>query len=300
MPDSDLHTEFTWQKKYFADPYLNIYRLETNSQKTEFRELFKMTVIAVYVKQCLKVVNFFKEDLSLDDEIFVASLILRHIQSSSFNGKSIVEVIDKGNIPDNLSEIELGGGLYPIFSLLNHSCDPNIFRYNVGDECVVRTTKVIRKGEQVFDNYGPMFENHDRKSRLAELQYRFKFDCSCRACKEHWPLYPDNQVFLKFSCPENDCNGIVEFDGKENMKCLSCGFRKKHEKLMKEAKNRLRDFEEGVKLLNLRRISEALVELKKFQMYVDRNALPPSKCIVDCQELFQTCYFYLGNIFRKT
>ncbi|RXG60758.1 Histone-lysine N-methyltransferase Smyd1 [Armadillidium vulgare] len=107
LPDSHpLHMEFDFEDKYSVDDYLTTYKLVTNAQKRSFDDLFKMTIIAVYLKQCLKEVDFFKGDnVSSEDEIFVASLILRHMQNSTCNADYIMEfmvVKDSLEVKSNL------------------------------------------------------------------------------------------------------------------------------------------------------------------------------------------------------
>lgn len=43
----------------------------------------------------------------------------------------------------------IGYGLYPLSSLMNHSCDPNTFSVNHKDSIVCYVTQPIKQGEQV-------------------------------------------------------------------------------------------------------------------------------------------------------
>lgn len=47
----------------------------------------------------------------------------------------------------------IGGGIYPFASLINHSCSPNIFRISSGTRNVFVVLRVIKKGEQLVDCY---------------------------------------------------------------------------------------------------------------------------------------------------
>ncbi|KAB7497669.1 hypothetical protein Anas_12349, partial [Armadillidium nasatum] len=70
LPDSHpLHMEFNLEEKYSTDDYLTTYKLVTNARKRNFGDLFKSTIIAFYLCQCLKEVDFFKgEKVSSEDE----------------------------------------------------------------------------------------------------------------------------------------------------------------------------------------------------------------------------------------
>lgn len=71
---------------------------------------------------------------------FVSRLILNYLR----NGVKIPSLISKE--PD-------GGMLLPFVSLVNHSCDPNIYACFVEDRCIMFVIRPIRAGEQLFLNY---------------------------------------------------------------------------------------------------------------------------------------------------
>jgi hypothetical protein len=43
-------------------------------------------------------------------------------------------------------------------------------------------------GEEVSDNYGPVYYFKPRAERQAELSARYWFHCACPACQGDWPL----------------------------------------------------------------------------------------------------------------
>ncbi|KAB7506023.1 SET and MYND domain-containing protein 4 [Armadillidium nasatum] len=301
FPDSHpLHMEFNLKQKYLSDDYLTTYKLVTNAQKRNFDDLLKRSIIAVYIKQCLKLVDFFKGDnVSFDDEIFVASLILRHLQNTSCNGHSITEFVVEESFMNNVKIIELGGGIYPTISLINHSCDPNVFRYSIGKACIVRATKTIGKGEQLLDNYGSLYSIIRREVRQKILAQQYLFHCDCLACEENWPLFIDNIVYMKLVCPEENCDQIIEYNKDDKLSCISCGSKKKHGKLLREIRSEIIDFEEGLGSLRDGLEEPAIYNFKSFQMYVEKHAIPPSKCLMDGQETLRRCFLVQGNLYQK-
>lgn len=48
----------------------------------------------------------------------------------------------------------IGSATFPFCSLINHSCSPNIIRIPFGTKMVIFVLRNIKKGEQLFDNYG--------------------------------------------------------------------------------------------------------------------------------------------------
>jgi SET and MYND domain-containing protein 4 len=85
----------------------------------------------------------------------------------------------------------IGGGLYPTLALLNHSCDPGIVRYYKGNVVHVHVVKTIHPGEEISENYGPIFTMKKREDRQFTLKDQYKFDCRCPACTNNWPLYKE-------------------------------------------------------------------------------------------------------------
>ena len=81
-----------------------------------------------------------------------------------------------------------GAGLYPCLALLNHSCDPSFMRCNKGRDVICVTSKTIKKGQEISENYGLMYTVKDLTQRQKICSEHYKFKCGCRACDENWPL----------------------------------------------------------------------------------------------------------------
>ena len=81
-----------------------------------------------------------------------------------------------------------GAGLYPCLALLNHSCDPSFMRCNKGRDVICVTSKTIKKGQEISENYGLMYTIKDLTQRQKICSEHYKFKCGCRACDENWPL----------------------------------------------------------------------------------------------------------------
>ena len=81
--------------------------------------------------------------------------------------------------------------MYPTLALFNHSCDPGIVRYYTGNIVNVRSIKRTLKGDEVAENYGPIFTQTKKEDRLVTLLNQYKFNCNCKACEQVWPLYKE-------------------------------------------------------------------------------------------------------------
>lgn len=93
--------------------------------------------VAEYLNIILTLPNGPKKDFFVK---FISRVILNYMR----NG---VKLPGKGtNLPD-------GGMLLPFVSIVNHSCDPNIFVTFIDTKCVFVVIRCIKAGEQIFDNY---------------------------------------------------------------------------------------------------------------------------------------------------
>ena len=70
---------------------------------------------------------------------------------------------------------------------MNHSCDPNVVHHNYGKCSVLRSLRLISKGEQIIDSYGPHFVSEALSIREDILKSRFRFTCNCIACRQDFP-----------------------------------------------------------------------------------------------------------------
>ncbi|XP_030052320.1 histone-lysine N-methyltransferase SMYD3 [Microcaecilia unicolor] len=76
---------------------------------------------------------------------------------------------------------EVGVGLYPSMSLLNHSCDPNCEIIFEGQRLLLRTIKEIQISEELTISYiDLMMPTADRQ---LQLKRQYCFECSCYRCR---------------------------------------------------------------------------------------------------------------------
>lgn len=91
-----------------------------------------------------------------------------------------------------------GTGLFVVSSLINHSCNPNVMRVTDYNRNVVIVRRNIKKGEQIFDNYGPHHLYQGLEERQRVLNHCYNFKCDCEACLFNFPIYESLSVPLKF------------------------------------------------------------------------------------------------------
>ena len=186
----------------------------------------------MYFCSCLKKQGYFgpsRTDVSPDctepmneDELFIARLLNHFLEVLQFNSHEVAqfEMIAK-NKEEGATSVFIGAAVYPTLAMFNHSCDPSIVRFYVEDWVCVQAIKNIRRGEEICENYGPIFFHSDRADRQERLSKQYWFDCRCMACEENWPLMHEmSGESLTFRCA--DCGGSVPFNTATNNPLLRC------------------------------------------------------------------------------
>ncbi|XP_066532085.1 histone-lysine N-methyltransferase SMYD3 isoform X2 [Hoplias malabaricus] len=75
---------------------------------------------------------------------------------------------------------DVGVGLYPSFSLLNHDCRPNCVMVFLGKRLQLRAVRNIPKHEELTISYTDVLA--PRVERRAQLQQQYHFFCQCQRC----------------------------------------------------------------------------------------------------------------------
>ncbi|XP_044007403.1 SET and MYND domain-containing protein 4-like isoform X2 [Aphidius gifuensis] len=179
--------------------YISVYTLARNTEKRSIPDLFGRSLNAVYIVYMLatrskmfgKVLNNNLENLVNNQFVtFIGGLIMRHQQIIPSNVHSIAE---ENKIPSDPNE--RAAALMPFYSLFNHTCDPPVTRVSFGRKMALYAVYPIKKGEQIFDNYGMHYALHPKNYRLSRLYQQFRFVCNCRSCIEDWPTFPNVPSF---------------------------------------------------------------------------------------------------------
>uniref|UniRef100_A0A452J5Y6 [histone H3]-lysine(4) N-trimethyltransferase n=1 Tax=Gopherus agassizii TaxID=38772 RepID=A0A452J5Y6_9SAUR len=76
---------------------------------------------------------------------------------------------------------DVGVGLYPSMSLLNHSCDPNCVIVFEGRQLLLRSVREIQIGEELTISYIESLMPSSERQKHLKRQYCF--ECNCLLCK---------------------------------------------------------------------------------------------------------------------
>ncbi|XP_052890927.1 SET and MYND domain-containing protein 4 [Anopheles moucheti] len=182
-----------WTKATPRDIYNTVHVLETNANVRDSKDrmvrVFFTTIIHKLLVERTELGKICGLDFGLSE--LLDDLLLRHLQTSPVNMHSLhyMEYLPA----QQLYEIENhASACFPLLSMLNHSCAPNVTRVTLIDgRCAVMVNRPIPKGGQLYDNYGMHHSVMSRKERKYALAKQYRFTCKCEACINDYPLYPD-------------------------------------------------------------------------------------------------------------
>ncbi|CAH8848436.1 unnamed protein product [Trichobilharzia szidati] len=216
------------------DDYTSIGWLITNSDKRKPSDLWQRCVAAVYLTFCLEAGGY---PLQREDNIpennhsnssllpftWASTCILHHLQCVSSNGHSLSqpeyflseetrkELTEPGIDLNLLSSIELSNCLYPVLSLINHSCDPNVTNVTQSEfQCSIYSLRPIQCNEVIYGNYGLHYAVHSLTERQNSLKSQYHFQCTCTACVNNWSGMNSNIVrSMDFQLKCFTCSGAI-------------------------------------------------------------------------------------------
>ena len=91
-------------------------------------------------------------------ELFIGSLLLKHLQILQFNAHEVHEVLrgSETNLKPS-KNVGIGLAVYPTASFINHSCHGGVARCFQGSRMVLKALRPIKATHEICDNYGPTF-----------------------------------------------------------------------------------------------------------------------------------------------
>ncbi|XP_004605034.2 SET and MYND domain-containing protein 4 [Sorex araneus] len=112
---------------------------------------------------------------------------LRHMLQLQCNAQAISAIRHTGcneNIIADSRQVRLATGVFPVVSLLNHSCSPNTSVSFLGTVATIRASQKIGKGQEILHCYGPHESRMGVAERQRKLRSQYFFDCGCPACQK--------------------------------------------------------------------------------------------------------------------
>ncbi|EYU22920.1 hypothetical protein ABFS82_03G103400 [Erythranthe guttata] len=118
----------------------------------------------------------------------------------------------------------LGTGLYPVISIINHSCLPNSVLVFEERLAVVRAMQYIPKGTEVTISYVEIAGS--TITRQKSLKEQYFFTCSCPRCIKLGQSedIQESAILEGYSCKESECDGFLLRDSdNKGFVCQKCG-----------------------------------------------------------------------------
>ena len=288
--------------RYVSSDYLSIYCLVTHSEDRSISDLFRRTVLAMFLLKTLQGGAFFgKDSCSLEDLAFIGGLILRHLQSNPCNAHEISELQLNLNSVATSETDEIASGIFATLSLFNHSCDPSVTRNFYGDTCVVRAIKNIRSGHDISDNYGALSAVSAKPERRNKLKSQYYFTCQCRACGEDFPLYSEipSTASPVYKC-ENCCTPLNLVDSSKDRELsvvcsgCQCSYNLSEMTAMLKASTDL--YQQAMDTLLIKAdVKGTLSVFVSHLRLLEKLVCRPWKDYNNCQEAIKQCYSIMGN-----
>ncbi|XP_063002825.1 SET and MYND domain-containing protein 4 [Elgaria multicarinata webbii] len=128
--------------------------------------------------------------------------MLRHMLQLQCNAQAVTALRATGFEDRPIAsreQVRLATALFPVVSLLNHSCDPNTSVTFGGRTAEVRALEPIPRGQEILHCYGPHRCRMGAARRRERLLSQYFFECRCQACSEE--LQPSARK--RASCSED-------------------------------------------------------------------------------------------------
>uniref|UniRef100_A0A336KZJ6 Protein-lysine N-methyltransferase SMYD4 n=1 Tax=Culicoides sonorensis TaxID=179676 RepID=A0A336KZJ6_CULSO len=295
----DLERKMTHEEvdAFQSRDYRKAYALVTHEEGRNPEEMFHRTLMAKFLLNCLVKKDYLKgrEDL----RAYIGNLILHNIQVLQFNAHEIFEL--QKDEKDDIGRTEfIGGAIYPVLALFNHSCDPATVRYFDGKRVHVRTIRPLRAGEEIGENYGPIFTQNAREERQLQLKQQYKFECRCQPCEENWPLFKQmTNDILRLRCHVKKCHNVILLEAQTDqivVKCPKCGTNNNVLERLKYLTKVDASFETAKKLFKNKKIKDALNKYLEILKKLDDILAPPYSDFHICQQGIRRCYLEFGNL----
>lgn len=158
-------------------------------------------------------------DLCPDLHVWGVAL-LRHMLQLQCNAQAITTIQQTGSkegIITSSRQVRLATGVFPVISLLNHSCSPNTSVSFVGTVATVRASQHIRRGQEILHCYGPHVSRLGIAARQQKLKSQYFFNCSCLACQTEAHATAAAPRWEAFCC--SSCRALLQ--GGDVLSCSS-------------------------------------------------------------------------------
>ena len=202
--DDSQGTELEGNQVYKSLDIRNLYNLTT--KKADLEKKMELYMIAAYLLKILQQMGYFEtekenESTLTEEEVYIGMLLAHFLAVIECNSHLICQLSKEHfgliTLPDilksNFQPEDIGCGINTTLAFFNHSCNPNTIKIQKGNKTFLVATENIRKGDEIYDNYGCVFYSMDKLTRNHEIG----FICKCEPCLQDWPkVLSSNKILL--------------------------------------------------------------------------------------------------------
>ncbi|NXQ84857.1 SMYD4 protein, partial [Nyctibius grandis] len=227
----------------------------------------------------------------------MAEAMLRHVLQLQCNAQAITVMQESGSGDGavvNKKPVRLATAFFPVLSLLNHSCCPNISVSFSGTAATVRASQPIPSGQEIFHCYGP----HRCRMGVAERQQllsQYFFECRCQACLDELESGVKSVVSVRnsFCCPS--CRAPMQ--GEDELCCSNeaCAISVSRESLSHRLQDLQQQMKTALELLRAREADQAIKMLLKCQMDAGNFLSPEHLLMGEMEDHLAQVYATLGK-----
>uniref|UniRef100_A0A8C5MLP1 Protein-lysine N-methyltransferase SMYD4 n=1 Tax=Leptobrachium leishanense TaxID=445787 RepID=A0A8C5MLP1_9ANUR len=268
--------------------------------KVEFRFLCGWTAAALCKKLCLNKLGEDVGALSLSEKhnmsederkcgcssepVVFGTAILRHMLQLHCNAQAVMVLQEEQEVPYSSVESQkssrIATAVFPILSLLNHSCDANTNVSFQGRCATVRASRSIQKGEEVTHCYGPHKLRMSVRERQKLLKAQYFFTCQCDACTQE---FASGDTSTDFCCPK--CSSPLK--GEDELHCpnAACEHRIRKDQLLLQLQHLEHTVSTTREKLQSNHIAESITMLKS--------------CLSEAKEFLSPNHKILGEIYDQ-
>ncbi|KAM9596991.1 SET and MYND domain-containing protein 4 isoform 1-T1 [Trichechus inunguis] len=222
-------------------------------------------------------------------------VMLRHVLQLQCNAQAITTIQQTGSkesIITDSRQVRLATGIFPVVSLLNHSCSPNTSVSFISTVATIRASQQIGKGQEILHCYGPHESRMGVAERQQKLRSQYFFECNCPACHEE-PRATAGPRWEAFCC--HSCRAVMQGDD-----VLSCGNRSCMESVSRgHLVSRLQDLQQQVgmaqKLLRNGKLEQAIQQLLGCQRDAESFLSAEHTMVGEIEDDLAQAYAALGD-----
>ncbi|CAH2219938.1 SET and MYND domain-containing 4 isoform X1 [Pelobates cultripes] len=265
--------------------------------KDEFKFLCGLTAAALCKKLCMNKMGEAIGELSLSEKpniqeepmqkcsskmMVVGPTLFRHMLQLHCNAQAVTVLQQEHDVTD-YSPVEsqkssrLATAVFPVLSLLNHSCNPNTSISFQGRFVTVRASRPIQKGEEVAHCYGPHKSRLPIEERQKLLMAQYFFTCQCEACTEE---LGSTDKLTDFCCPK--CQSPLKGEAELHCLTVTCLQRSRRDQL----------------LLRLQCL-EHTVDIAREQLqrnHIEKSIIMLKSCLSEGEKFLSPNHILLGEI----